>query len=170
MTAMRLRDRVPVPPAFVRAWDRLSLRERRLALATAAVVLLAAAWSVVWLPLQEGAPRARLELQRDRAVLAAARAQATEIAGLERGAQPQYSGNPRAAIEKVIGERGLQGAVTSIDVKDDRTNVTFAAIGSDALVGLLDSLGKTEGLRAVDARLTPRVEPGALRAEATFAR
>ena len=63
MTAMRLRDRVPVPPAFVRAWDRLSLRERRLALATAAVVLLAAAWSVVWLPLQEGAPRARLELQ-----------------------------------------------------------------------------------------------------------
>ena len=85
MTAMRLRDRVPVPPAFVRAWDRLSLRERRLALATAAVVLLAAAWSVVWLPLQEGAPRARLELQRDRAVLAAARAQATEIAGLERG-------------------------------------------------------------------------------------
>jgi len=100
----------------------------------------------------------------------AARAQATEIAGLERGAQPQYGGNQRAAIEKAIGERGLQGAVTSIDVKDDRANVTFAAIGFDALVGLLDSLGKTEGLRAVDARLTPRVEPGALRAEATLAR
>ena len=170
MTAMRLRDRVPVPPAFVRAWDRMSSRERRLTLGTAAVVVVAAVWSLVWLPLQEGAPRARQELQRDRAVLAAARAQATEIAGLERGAQPQYRGNPRGAIEKVIGERGLQGAVTAIDVKDNRTNVTFAAIGFDALVGLLDSLGKTEGLRAVDARLTSRIEPGALRAEATLAR
>ena len=170
MTAMRLRDRVPVPPAFVRTWDRMSSRERRLALGTAAVVLLAAAWSLVWLPLHADASRARLDLQRDRAVLAAARAQATEIAGLERSVQPQYSGNPRAAIERVVGERGLQGAVTSLDVKDNRTNVTFAAIGFDALVSLLDSLGKTEGLRAVDARLTSRVEPGALRAEVTITR
>ena len=170
MTAMRLRERVPVPPALVRAWERMSLRERRLAVGTAAVVLLAAVWSLVWSPLQEDLPRARLELQRDRAVLAAARAQATEIAGLERGAQPQYSGNPRAAIEKIIAELGLQDAVTSIDVKDNRTNVTFAAIGFDALVRLLDSLAKTEGLRAVDARLTSRVEPGALRAEVTLAR
>ena len=76
----------------------------------------------------------------------------------------------RAAIEEITGARGLQGSVTSIDVKDNRTNVTFAAIGFDALVGLLDSLAKTEGLRAVDAKLTPRVEPGALRAEATLAR
>jgi general secretion pathway protein M len=170
MTAMRLRDRVPVPPAFVRAWDRMSSRERRLAFGTSAVVLVAAAWSLVWLPLQEDVQRARLELQRDRAVLVLARAQATEIAGLERSTQPQFSGNPRTAIERVIGERGLQGAVTSLDVKDNRTNVTFAAIGFDALVGLLDSLGKTEGLRAVDARLTSRVEPGVLRAEVTLAR
>jgi len=170
MTTMRLRNRVPVPQPLVRAWDRMSSRERRLAVGTAAVVLLAAIWSLIWLPMQEGAPRARQELQRDRAVLAAARAQATEIAGLERVVQRQYSANSRAAIEKIIGARGLQGSVTSIDVKDNRTNVTFATIGFDALVGLLDSLAKTEGLRAVDATLTPRVEPGALRAEATLAR
>ena len=170
MTALRMRDRIPVPPAFVRGWDRMSSRERRLAVGTGAVVLLVAAWTLVWLPLQEDVPRARADLQRDRAVLAAARAQATEIAGLERSAQPQFSGNPRVAIERVTGERGLQGAVTSLDVKDNRANVTFAAIGFDALVGLLDSLGKTEGLRAVDARLTSRVEPGALRAEVTLAR
>ncbi len=170
MTTMRLRDSVPIPPAFARAWDRMSPRERRLAVGAAAVVLLAAAWSLVWLPLQADASRARLELQRDRIELAAARAQATEIAGLERSVQPQFSGNPRVAIERVIGERGLQRAVTSVDVKDNRTNITFAAIGFDALVGLLDSLGKTEGLRAVDARLTSLVEPGALRAEITLAR
>jgi len=170
VTAMRLRDRVPVPPSFVRAWDRMSSRERRLALGAAAVVLLAAAWGLVWLPLQEDTPRARRELQQDRAVLAAARAQAMEIAGLERGAQPQFSGDPRVAIERVIGERGLQGAVTSLDVKDNRTTVIFAAIGFDALVGLLDSLAKTDGLRAVEARLTSRVEPGAVRVEVTLAR
>ncbi len=93
MTALRMRDRIPVPPAFVRGWDRMSLRERRLAVGTGAVILLVAAWTLVWLPLQEDVPRARAELQRDRAVLAAARAQATEIAGLERSAHPQFSGS-----------------------------------------------------------------------------
>ena len=47
--------------------------------------------------------RAR-ELQRDRAVLAAARAQAAEIAGLQRGdATHSSAADPRAAIERVTG-------------------------------------------------------------------
>ena len=148
MTTLRNRDRIPIPPVFVRGWDRMSSRERRLAVGTGAVVLLVAAWTLVWLPLQEDVPRTRAELQRDRAVLAAARAQVTEIAGLERSAQPQFSGNPRVAIERVTGERGFQGAVTSLEVKDKLANVTFAAISFDALVGFSIRSGRRRDWRS----------------------
>ena len=69
-----------------------------------------------------------------------------------------------------MSERALQASLTSLDVKDERTYVTFSAIGFDALVGLLDALAKADGLRPVEATLTPRVEQGTVRAEITLAR
>jgi type II secretory pathway component PulM len=170
MTAMRLSKRIPVPLALVRVWDRMSARERRLALAAAAVVLLAAGWGWLWQPLQEDSLRMRRELVRDRAVLATARAQAAELAALQRGTQSAPGGDPRVAIERVLGERGLKGALTSLEVKDDRTSITFAAIGFDELVGMLDALAKTHGLRPREATLTARVDPGNVRAEVTLTR
>lgn len=174
MTAMALLTRIPVPPVFVRAWDRWSSRERRLAITAAAVVLLAAAWAGAWRPMQEDTLRARLELQRDRAALVVARAQAAEIVGLQRATQgqtgSQAAGDSRLAVERVLGERGLKASVTSLDVKDGRAQITFAGIGFDALVGMLDALAKSDGFRPVELTLTSRVEPGTVRAEITLAR
>ena len=172
MTA--LLTRIPVPSLFVRAWDRWSSRERLLAVAAAAVVLLAAAWAVIWQPMQEDILRARRELQRDRATLAVARAQAVEITGLQRATQIQSGSqtgpDSRLAVERVLGERALKPSLTSFEVKDNRAYITFAAIGFDALVAMLDALAKTEGLRPVEVTLTARVEPGTVRAEITLAR
>ena len=170
MTTLRLREHIPVPDALHRAWDRMSRRERTLTGAAACVVLVAAAWSLVWQPMQEDIVRMRRDLQRERAVLATARAQAAEIAGLQRGTQLNFSGDPRLAIERVLGERGLKAALTSLDVKDNRTTITFTAIGFDALVGLLDTLAKADGLRVIEATLVSRVDPGTVRAEIALAR
>jgi len=136
----------------------------------AAAVVIATAWSFVWQPLQEDSIRMRRELQRDRAVLAAARAQTAESAGLQRGTQINFRGDSRVAIERALGERGLKDALTSLEVKDNRTTLTFAAIGFDALVGLLDTLAKADGLRVVDATLVSRIDPGTVRAEIALAR
>jgi general secretion pathway protein M len=170
MTAMAQLRRVPVPSALVRAWDRWSSRERLLASAAAAVVLLAVAWAGVWQPMQEDTLRARRELQRDRAALAVARAQAVEITGLQRGPQSQSVSDARLAVERVLGERALKPSLTSLEVKESRAYVTFAAIGFDALVSLLDALAKADGLRPVEVTLTSRVEPGTVRAEIALAR
>jgi len=170
MTTMRLLEHISVPPAFVHAWDRMSSRERRLAVAAVAVVLLAAAWGWLWQPMREDSQRVRRELVRDRAALATARARAAEITGLQRGTQVNVGSDSRVAIERVLGERALQGALTSLEVKDDRTTITFAAIGFDALVGVLDTLAKTDGLRPLKATLTPRIDPGTVRAEITLTR
>jgi len=170
MTALRLRERIPVPEALRRVWDRMSPRERILTGAATCVVLVAAAWSLAWQPMQDGSLQMRRDLQRERAVLVAARAQTAEIAGLQRMAQSNFSGDPRLAIERVLGERGLKGALTSLEVKDSRTTITFTIIGFDALVGLLDTLAKVDGLRVIDATLVSRIDPGTVRAEIALAR
>lgn len=170
MTAPKLLARMPMPRAVVRAWDRGSIRERGLVLAAVAVVLLAAAWTWLWQPMQADSERARRELVRDRAALAVAESQVAEINGPRQATSATPGGDPRVAIERVLGERGLKPALTSMVVKDDRVLITFAAIGFDALIGMLDALAKSDGLRPVEATLTARVDPGTVRAEIALAR
>jgi type II secretory pathway component PulM len=170
MTTLPLRERIPVPDALRRRWDHMSPRERALTGAAACAVLVAAAWTFIWQPMQDDSLRLRRDLQRERAVLATARVEAAEIAGLQRGTQLNFSGEPRLAIERVLGERGQKGALTSLEVKDSRTTITFTAIGFDVLVGVLDALAKSDGLRVVDATLVSRVDPGTVRAEIALAR
>jgi type II secretory pathway component PulM len=83
---------------------------------------------------------------------------------------PPRAADPRAAVERALAERSLRPAVTALDEKDGRVRLTFAAVRFDALVALLDALAKTDGLRAVEAVLAARVEPGTIRAELTLAR
>lgn len=157
-------------PSLAGAWERASTRERVLVALAAVVVAAAVAWTWLWLPMTADVARMQRDLPRDRAVLAAARAQANEIAALQRGSGPAKTGDPRAATERVLAERGLRAAVTALDVQDARVRVTFAAMRFDALVGLLDAFARAEGLRAVEATITARVEPGTVRAELTLAR
>ncbi|MEO8346569.1 MAG: type II secretion system protein GspM [Betaproteobacteria bacterium] len=166
----RLLARIPIPAGWVNAWDRLSMRERRLATAAAVVVLFAAAWALLWQPLKDDTLRARRELLLARTALSAAQAQTAELTGLQRITPTPESTDPRVAVEQVLGERGLKSVLTSLDVKDTRVFVTFADIGFDPLVSLLDALARTHGLRAVEATLTSRIDPGSVRAEITLAR
>ena len=170
MTAPSWLARMPFPPAVTRAWDRGSPRERTLVSAAIAVVLLAAGWTWIWQPMRDDTERARRELRTDHAALAVAEARIADIAGLRQGAQAAPSSDPRVAIERVLAERALKPALTSLDVKDNRVAITFNAIGFDALVGVLDALARSDGLRPVAATLTARVEPNTVRAEITLAR
>jgi type II secretory pathway component PulM len=170
MSAPHVLARIPVPRAWLSTWDRMSPREHRMVIAAATLVLAAIAWTWIWQAIQDDTVRARSDVQRDRAALAAARAQIEEMAGLQRVSQSAKTADPRVAVERVVAERGLKASLTSLDVKDNRTYVTFTAIEFDALVGVLDALAKADGLRPVEATLTPRIEPGTMRAEIALAR
>ncbi|MEO8754796.1 MAG: type II secretion system protein GspM [Casimicrobiaceae bacterium] len=157
-------------PALASAWDRASRRERTMIVAAAVVLIGAAGWSWLWQPMHADIARLARDLPRAHGVLAAARAQAGELIALQRASGTARSGDPRAAVERVLAERNLRPAVTALDVQDGRVRLTFAAVRFDTLVAMLDSLARTDGLRAVDAVLAARVEPGTVRAELTFAR
>lgn len=157
-------------PALAHAWDRASPRERAMIAAAAVVLVLAAGWAWLWQPMNADIARLSRDLPRAQGVLATARGQADALVALQRTSSATKAADPRAAVERVLAERSLRPAVTALDEKDGRVRLTFAAVRFDALIATLDTLAKTDGLRAVDAVLAARVEPGTVRAELTFAR
>ena len=159
-----------VPAAFASAWDRASLRERRLAMLAIAVVAVALGWGLLWLPLKSDIERTREERVRVSTLLALTRTSFEEGAGLLRASPKVNASDPRGAIARAFAERGLRMPAGAIDLRDNRVHVVLSEVRFDALIAALDSLARDDGLRPVEASLTARVEPGTLRAELTFAR
>lgn len=157
-------------PAMADIWERASFRERLLVAVATFVVLGASGWTWLWQPMNADIARMQRDLPRAKAMLAAAQAQAENLVALQRASSPVKASDPRAGAERVLAERGLRPAVSSLDLQDGRLRVTFASVRFDALPAVLDALARTDGLRVVDAVITARVEPGTVRAELTLAR
>ena len=158
-----------LPSSLAAAWDRASARERRLAGIAALVVLVAAGWVLVWRPLQADIDRTREQLIRDRGALARARTLVDESAALARDSKPKDADDPRAAIARVLAERDLRPS-GRLDIHEGRVKVVLPDARFDRIVAVLETLRKDEGLRAVEATITARVDPGTVRAELTLAR
>jgi type II secretory pathway component PulM len=157
-------------PGLSNAWDRASPRERLLLALAGIVVALGAGWAWIWQPLQSDVARLSRDLPLARQVLAAARAQADDLVALQRTPGAARSGDPRAAVERALAEHSLRPAVTSLDVQEGRVRLTFAEVRFDALPAIIETLGRADGLRVLEADVTARVEPGTVRAELTFVR
>ena len=136
----------------------------------ASVVVVAVGYTFAWQPMTVDITRLQRDLPRSKSVLAAVRGQGDSVIALERSAAPVKTLDPLAAVERVIAERGLRPMVSVLDVQEGRVRLTFASIRFDAIAGLLDALARTAGVRAADATLTQRVEPGLVRAEFALVR
>jgi len=157
-----------LPAGVARALDAASPRERRLVVTAALVVVLAVLYVVAWTPLTRDIERARDNLARDRATLAAMqRLDASSAAPAS--VSPPAAVEPRAAVLAALDARGLRGAA-QVDLREGRVSMVLGAVPLDALVGLADDLQRTAGLRVAEARLLARVEPGTVRAEITLGR
>lgn len=157
-------------PGLVRGWERASPRERAMLGATSLVIIAALGWTLVWQPMTTDIARMQRDNARSHAVLAASRAQVAALAALARDAKPAPGNDTRAAVERVIAERGLRPALSSIDIQDGRVRVLFNSVRFETLAATLDALARTDGVRLADAVLTTRVEPGTVRAELAFVR
>ena len=104
------------------------------------------------------------------ALLTQTRASFDESVGLARATPMANSADPRSAVTRALADQGIRIPAGSVDVRDNRVRVVLPDVRFDALVAALAALVRDEGLRAVEATLTARVEPGTVRAELTFAR
>jgi type II secretory pathway component PulM len=98
-----------------------------------------------------------------------ARALADDIGGMSRAA-PVPRGDLRAAVERALGDRGLRAPAVSIEPQDDRVKIMVPAVPFAALVAAIDAMRKDAAAYVVEVVITPRVEPGTVRAELVLAR
>jgi len=158
-----------LPAPLRTTWDRSTSRERRIVALGALVVGCAAFWWLVWQPINVDIERSRAELARRIDILAATRTMADESASLARDARPARSTDPRTAIARAFAERGMRPA-SAPESRDGRVAVVLPDARFDALLIALDVLRKEDGIYVAEATLTPRVEPGTVRAELLLAR
>lgn len=144
--------------------------ERRVAVAIAVAVGVVVLWTGIWQPLRRDTDAMRTAHDVNAAALASARKMTEEAAGLARTAGTATPTDSRAALDRILVQQNLRAAVTQLDWQEGRARVVFAAVSYDALIALLEALQRDAKLRAVDATLTGRVEPGTVRAELTLAR
>jgi len=153
-----------------RWWATKTRRERQIITAFGGVALVAAAWFLVWQPMQQDIARLRSEVPARRAELADAQRMAAEIAGLTRSNSAARPPAAPAAVNQILAERGLGGSAAQITWEDGRGRLTLNDVRVDTLLAALDALQRDAGLRAVEATLTARVDPGSVRAEIVLGR
>ena len=168
MSATLARRMAPLP--LQNAWERAAPRERIAVAAAAIVVGAALVWALVWLPLTRDLARLVLQQPKDTATLVAAQALADDVATLARATAAAPAGDLRGALDRLLNERGLRGPGVSLDAQDDRVRVVLPAVAFPALVAALDAARRSAGAWVAEATVTPRVEPGTVRAEIVFAR
>jgi type II secretory pathway component PulM len=144
--------------------------ERRTVAALVLAVAAAVLWAALWVPLARDTAALKLARTTNAAALAEARDRAKEASELSRVAAAAPKLDPRAELDRALTQLGVRPAVTSLDWRDGRAQLVFAAISYDRVINLLDALQRDAKLRAVEATLTARVEPGIVRAELTLAR
>lgn len=154
--------------AFTSWRARAAPREQALVALAALLVVGALAWRFLIVPLNVDLAATEDRLTRARLDLAQARAQAGELAQSRNA--PTSPGDARAAVERLLAQQSLRGALTAIAAKDGRVELTFEAIDFAALTLLVDALGQDTKLFPVEALIAARTTPGSVRAELTLAR
>ena len=147
-------------------WQRATTRERGLLAIGTLVVVVGVVWTLVWQPVTRELVQADADAARERAALSVARQQAAEIVAIA-PASARGVVDVRAAVERALAQRAL---AASVSVADGRVRVIIAAARFAALVAALGALAQESGIRAVEATLSSRVEPGTVRAELTLVR
>ena len=157
-----------LPASLASAWDRASPRERVLVRWMALVVVLAVLYAVAWQPLRADITRTRDALQRQRAAYATLRTYAEPLSAQTAISAP--SAEPLTAVTRALDARNLRASASQLEAREGRVMLLLGAVPFDALVAFLDDLARTERVRALDARITARVERGVVRAELTLGR
>jgi type II secretory pathway component PulM len=166
---MHARVAPSMPPPLARWWSARSPSERRRLARVATVVAAVFAVIAVAQPLMRSADATREATMRDASALVEARARVAEVASLSKAGVP-VAGDARSELERALAQSGLREAVTQLDWQQGRARVTFAEIGFEPLVRMLEALQRDARLRVIDAKLTARVEAGSVRAELTLGR
>lgn len=154
---------------LLQRWQLMAVRERRLLIASAVVVVLAA----LYLLLIEPAWLGRQKLQRELPVLRTQVARIDQLANEARqlGAVPAATDTPqalRARLEESIDAAGLRPALVQLSGTGSLFDARFRGVPHSAWLAWLDLAVRETRLRVVDVSVTREATPGLVTARVAF--
>jgi type II secretory pathway component PulM len=161
---------MPLTRSLFATWDAANPSRRVLLAGLAIVVLLAIALPFGAAPLTSTIARAESHVAHSRLMLEIARERVADSESLARASPSVHAGDLRAAVERVLSRHELRATPVAAGSSEGRYAVVIAAGRFDSIVAALDALARDEGVHLLEATMTALVEPGAVRADLTFAR
>jgi type II secretory pathway component PulM len=152
------------------SWDALPARQRVLAAIGALIVALGLALFFAAGPLTAAVARAQADVARARLVQQVAHERLMENEGLARASAPSAVRDVRTAAMSVLTRFALHATPADSATQDGRVGIVVSQVQFDTLVAALDALAREDGVHLIEATVTARVEPGAVRAELTLGR
>lgn len=140
---------------FISWWRTLALREKRMVIAAAAVLLLAIGYLGLFEPAWQGRKKIQAELPALRSQVGQIDALANEARQL--AAIPAVDETPQALrrqFEQSLAAAGLKDYVTQMNFSGGVLDVRFSAVPFAGWVAWLDSALRETRLRVVDAVVT----------------
>lgn len=147
-------------------WQRLSPRERRLAVAAGALLLAVSLYMLLWLPLQRDLAHLRTETPKAHAQLEWMRAQAPLAKQLrQRGAARTNAAGLLPAVERSATAHGLKANIARLEPEGERgLRVALDAVPFNTLVLWLAELQKDHAIAVEEATLEAHTSPGLVNA------
>ena len=145
-------------------WQQLSLREKRLVVITAIVVMVSLLYFMIWQPLQDGIDTSRVRVSAQINTLQQIRAQATEAKQLRasktRGGT-RGGGSLLVIIERTAQQRNLKSSLQKVQPEgQDGVRVWVENASFDQLIDWLDLLENKNTIYVSEIYIERQKEPG----------
>ncbi len=154
---------------LIQWWRTLALRERRLVLGAATVVLLAVVYLALFEPAWSGRAKAAAQIPGLRGQVAQMELMAGEarrLSALPSGNEPAQA--VRKQLEDSIAAAGLQPFVSQLTLSGELFDVRFKNVPFAGFLAWLESAQRETRLRVVDAAVQREANGGAVTARIAF--
>ncbi len=147
------------------AWRKLGPRERRLAIAIAAVLSFVLIYTAVFIPMQRSIEKLRTAQPAEQAQLAAMRAQATLVERARESGTAQQPANLASFAADTAARFGLTGAMTKAEPEGaGAVRIQLDGAPYRELLAWLAEMQKTAAVRVDTASIEAHASPGAVSA------
>ena len=146
-------------------WQQLSLREKRLVIITAIVVVITVGYFIIWQPLQDGIQTSRVRVKAQYQTLTQMQEQAAEakqlLAAQRQGGSNRSSGSLLVIIERTAQSKNLKSRLQKVQPEgEDSVRVWVENASFDQLIDWLALLENRNTIYVSEIIIERQKEPG----------
>ncbi len=142
-------------------WQQLNLREKKLVLAMASLVIIFILYSFVWQPLNDNIAKAEKKIARQQQLLSWVQENTQRFQQAKSSGGKQASGSLSSIVNRTASSKNI--TITRMQPQGDNIQVWIDEIAFNQLLQWLEQLSTNEGLRVTNIDLSDAEKPGVVR-------